>query len=490
MKPKKSIKNFIFLGLILLLAVFFRLYFNPVDIDDPIITYKYARNIASGNGFSYNPGERVLGTTTPLYAVILGFFNFLRIDIFLMSNLIGLISSLISIILIYLFFKENKMEQVGLFCAFILAILNDFVIYTMNGMETSFYIMLILLTFYLYSREKYYFASFFAGLCALTRPDGLLVGAVILSHFLISKRKLPIKIASVFVATLLPWIIFSLLRFGSPLPQSLISKRMQESVSSIPFFIRLFGFFFDRTYLILAIFFIIGLFVAYRLKKFQPYFAWFVLYLAAYLIIGVAAYAWYFIPLIPVFVIISALGIYEIKSGLEKNKSLVVKIISKAFPVFVCLIILPVSLLGIQHYKTKVDPNWTNYITVSKWIGENTKKNATIMHSAIGYIGYFSEKRMIDSAFIVTKIPKDIDQETLKQIYKRNYTYLYSYYKPDYLIYRSIEGVDEFIVPAALEKDYRQIKNFTFTRKYESEDLRFKISYPDYWAIYERKDLK
>jgi hypothetical protein len=29
------------------------------------------RNILSGNGLVYNPGERVLGTTTPLYAGLL-----------------------------------------------------------------------------------------------------------------------------------------------------------------------------------------------------------------------------------------------------------------------------------------------------------------------------------------------------------------------------------------------------------------------------------
>jgi hypothetical protein len=39
--------------------------------DDAFITYRYARNLATGRGFVYNEGERVLGTTTPLYAMIL-----------------------------------------------------------------------------------------------------------------------------------------------------------------------------------------------------------------------------------------------------------------------------------------------------------------------------------------------------------------------------------------------------------------------------------
>ena len=39
--------------------------------DDAFITYRYARNIASGQGFVFNPGERLLGTTTPLYTLSL-----------------------------------------------------------------------------------------------------------------------------------------------------------------------------------------------------------------------------------------------------------------------------------------------------------------------------------------------------------------------------------------------------------------------------------
>ncbi|MEW6648986.1 MAG: hypothetical protein AB1453_02220 [Chloroflexota bacterium] len=39
--------------------------------DDTFITYRYARNIARGYGFVYNPGEGVLGTTTPLYTLLL-----------------------------------------------------------------------------------------------------------------------------------------------------------------------------------------------------------------------------------------------------------------------------------------------------------------------------------------------------------------------------------------------------------------------------------
>lgn len=56
---------------IFLLALAARLIPGPRTIDDSYITFRYARNILAGNGFVYNPGEHVLGTTTPLYTILL-----------------------------------------------------------------------------------------------------------------------------------------------------------------------------------------------------------------------------------------------------------------------------------------------------------------------------------------------------------------------------------------------------------------------------------
>ena len=38
--------------------------------EDAFIVLRYARNLAAGQGFTYNPGERVLGVTTPLQTLL------------------------------------------------------------------------------------------------------------------------------------------------------------------------------------------------------------------------------------------------------------------------------------------------------------------------------------------------------------------------------------------------------------------------------------
>src|SRR5262245_29668992 len=44
-------------------------------LDDFFITYRYADNLARGLGFTFNPGERVFGTTAPGFALLLALLS-------------------------------------------------------------------------------------------------------------------------------------------------------------------------------------------------------------------------------------------------------------------------------------------------------------------------------------------------------------------------------------------------------------------------------
>jgi len=53
-----------------LVRVYFVLAVNYIW-EDALITLRYVFNLIEGNGFVYNVGERVLGTTTPGYTLTL-----------------------------------------------------------------------------------------------------------------------------------------------------------------------------------------------------------------------------------------------------------------------------------------------------------------------------------------------------------------------------------------------------------------------------------
>ena len=50
--------------------IIFRMSTN-LTLEDALITYRYAQNLGAGNGFVFNIGQPVLGTTTPLLTLYL-----------------------------------------------------------------------------------------------------------------------------------------------------------------------------------------------------------------------------------------------------------------------------------------------------------------------------------------------------------------------------------------------------------------------------------
>src|ERR1051325_10614455 len=93
---------------ILLLAVGLRLFLlfaAHATEEDFYITLRYAENLAFGRGFVYNPGEHVLGTTTPLYTLLLALLIRLQLDPTLIGKLLSVASDGLSCLCIVRFGK-------------------------------------------------------------------------------------------------------------------------------------------------------------------------------------------------------------------------------------------------------------------------------------------------------------------------------------------------------------------------------------------------
>jgi hypothetical protein len=90
------------LGLFVILSVLF-LYITFLNwaYDDPFITFRYAKNLVAGYGFVYNPGERILSTTTPLFTLLLSAIHLVTTDIHFLATLIGIVSLIIGGLLLF-----------------------------------------------------------------------------------------------------------------------------------------------------------------------------------------------------------------------------------------------------------------------------------------------------------------------------------------------------------------------------------------------------
>src|SRR5438067_12453298 len=94
LKFKELKKVRLWLALAYVLAVSVVVFVKGYDrsYDDAYITYRYADNLYSNLGFVYNPGEQVLSTTTPLFAVLLAALEHVSTDVPRWASLIGSLS--------------------------------------------------------------------------------------------------------------------------------------------------------------------------------------------------------------------------------------------------------------------------------------------------------------------------------------------------------------------------------------------------------------
>ena len=232
-------KHRIVLIAVLLLAAAVRVYIEQwtgFQFDDAWITYRYAENLAAGNGFVYNSGEYVEGSTAPLLVLLLSLFPWLGISI---PNSSLALSILASIALLYLVWRICE-PRIGPFGAFIAVVVVGFspslVLASVSGMETTLFVALLLLACLAYRDDRPLLLGSAVAALALTRIDGLLFLPALVATELWrwyrdpggTDRSIRIALLCRSVGTaallLLPWIVFALYYFGNVVPNSIWAK--------------------------------------------------------------------------------------------------------------------------------------------------------------------------------------------------------------------------------------------------------------------------
>ncbi len=292
----------------LTLGIWARINLIPFTGDDAYITFRYARNIASGLGFVYNQGEYVLGTTTPLLTLILASAKLISIPIIPVAKFLGFTFGLAYLLLIISQYNNfNKRAALTLLFAVTLSLLPTNVKWDVAGMETALYIFLVYVILFYSENKSALVIGLVAALCFLVRIDGILVlGALIISKII---NKVPpknfIKILVYFSIFILPWLIFATIYFGSPVSNSAIAKKITYAHYPVwAFSLMIFNQLTTRLNLIISLPFMLAtissiLYVLIRKKKFQIVAIWTILYITFFSLTGAPMHSWYFAPLLP-----------------------------------------------------------------------------------------------------------------------------------------------------------------------------------------------
>jgi len=209
----------------------------PHITDDAYITFRYALNLANGQGLAFNPGEHVEGFSNPLWTLLLAFLHLLTgTAIPDVARLTGLLFALGTLLCVFLISHKSSEPPATLPLALailLIVLAPGFHVYATAGLEgpmLGFFLTAGLAASLGSARSTRFTAALLFGLAGITRPEGPLYAIL---WFLatvnpaLSFRKLLHMEAWRFIVMITPmvvWQIFRLTYFGAWLPNTAIAK--------------------------------------------------------------------------------------------------------------------------------------------------------------------------------------------------------------------------------------------------------------------------
>ena len=408
----------LFITLALIIGAIFH---YPLVLDDPFITYRYAHNLITGNGFVYNADERVLSTTTPLYALLLGALGFFYRDI----PALGFWLSVVSLgACAYFIFRiaEFFKQRVGGIVAGMLLVSSPALLLTF-GLETNFYLTLATAAIFFYLTQRVTIAFLLLALLTLTRNDGIILTVILATHFLYTQRESFIanrvsqhnwrivRPFAIYVVILAPWLFFATLYFGAPFPFTLAAKIAQAASGLWDSFAIGFVKWARENFVWLAPQFalaVVGAVWGVRKRSMLLLVGvWAIAHLVAYSMLKVAFYAWYVAPFIPALCLCAGIGVQVCAEWITA------RVRAKDILQFAVVIFFTASGIAL-NLRAAVDagmlqpaPKTEAYTRAAEWLARNTEPNATVDALEVGLIGYFDERRTYDFVGLVdpTRVP-------------------------------------------------------------------------------------
>ncbi|MBI2755705.1 MAG: hypothetical protein HYX52_03245 [Chloroflexi bacterium] len=315
-----------------------RLWSGAHPVDDAFITFRYARNLATGAGLAYNPGEWVLGTTSPVWAVLLALGY--RVGLTDLPGLALSVSALFdastAALLAWLGIRLAR-QPAGAGVGFAWALNAPSTAYAAGGMETSLFVLAVLGALVLAARGRWTTAAVVAGLSAGVRPEGALAAAAVVTAHLAMvrgwRRSLPVGIAAaVPIALGAIWIAAT---YGTLVPQTVIAKQgaylPQPPWTSAAILALQAGlpgwstFFPSLVPLAIALPLALGGLAAFAVltvrglrrrgktdRRWLPFAVFLLLYLAFHTLAGARGgrlFPWYLVPAIPLYLLAAAAGL-------------------------------------------------------------------------------------------------------------------------------------------------------------------------------------
>lgn len=409
--------------------------------DDPFITFRYARNLLAGDGLVYNVGQRTLSTTTPLFAVLLAGLSLAwpgptETNLPLIANGLSALALICAALVLIHWTRRRGQPAVGLVAALLLCgsplLLRTF------GTEIGLYLLLTLLGFSAYDRERWFLTAAALALATMVRPEGVLAAVAIGLCHLARRRPVPWRALALYGALVGGWYGSLWLYYGSPLPATLLTKHQQGQMAISTRFAAglwqwLQAYARQPLYWLHGGLMVVGLArVATRARHWLPLLLWTALYFVAYTLLGVSRYFWYYAPLVPAAVLLVAEGAAALIRALGRARLPSRAPMALGAALLVTLLLSP--LLGVLGAAWQPDPRLELYRDVGGWLAEHTPPQATVGTLEVGIIGYYGQRPMVGFAGLIQ--PDVARQLTPDSTYEDSAAWAIQSYQPEYVVLR------------------------------------------------------
>jgi len=386
----------LWMGIALVVARLLAWYALPL-YDDAFITFRYARNLATGFGFVYNPGEWVLGTTTPAYGLLVSTFYLIGLPMPETAVVANILFDLATLLLTLLAFKRMGELRTGLLFGALFAFSPIMARVCVGGMEASLYLLCSVSAITLYHNGRSQWAILVAALSYFLRPEAvILVGVLCVAEFVSGKRSTAFRMALTVFLAVVPFLLLIYLSYGQFLSQSVVAKSTVSHENGLSTVWQLLsGDAFLIAMLLPALY---GAVVAVRRKnRFLILLSvWIGLYLVAYGIGHPKIWSWYGEPIYYGVMSLAAVGIIDLLQRLPKLNPLPNWSLMVAGAAAVAAWIAVAVTGGASPVRTHV------YEPLHEWASQHIAPDDTIVAYDIGAIGYYSSAHIYDAAGLVT----------------------------------------------------------------------------------------
>jgi len=397
---------------------------NGVPLDDAWIHFQFARNLALGNGFSFNPGYPVPGSTAPLWTLILaGAYKVFGDGFPLLGQILSSVTFFTTVLFTFLLGRDIIGKAWAASLAAALVALNGRMAWAaLSALEVGLFCTVTLLAVrtYLSGRalgQYSLWAACLFGFSGLCRPDGYLLFALSVVDFSLSGlsgngerdkaqwlRKLPVWPAVLFLAIVSPYLVFSLVTTGHLLPSTYQAKATVDFALDFNFLSVAAKYLILDNPLFLP-FFAVG--IVFLIPQAPLIAMWCVTLPLAYALMHAIPYQHgrYLMPLIPFNALVGVWGL------LKTMRMATLRGWVPRTPTRRTLAVLGVVLsvgtawrlpLMSQEYAANVVDINTMHVAFGKWLLTNTSPDDIIAVNDIGAIGYISERFVVDLAGLIS----------------------------------------------------------------------------------------